>query len=94
VNLQIQTTQNPHTQTTTKSSNNLLGFGDIKAHVQHIIFYRGSDVRANGRSLHHFGADAARTKSHMGANTIRKKSHMGILKMQQSVTHRGMMHLH
>jgi len=34
VDLQIQTTQNPHTQATTKSSSNLQGFGDIKGYVQ------------------------------------------------------------
>jgi len=33
VDLQIQTTQNPHTQAATKSLSNLLGFRDIKAHV-------------------------------------------------------------
>jgi len=33
--LQIQTTQNPHTQAATKPSTNLHEFGDIKAHVQH-----------------------------------------------------------
>jgi len=32
--LQIQTTQNPHTQAATKSSSNLQIFGDIKANVQ------------------------------------------------------------
>jgi len=32
--LQIQTTQNPHTEAAPKSSSNLHGFGDIKAYVQ------------------------------------------------------------
>jgi len=32
--LQIQTTQNPHTQVATTPSTNLHGFGDIKVHVQ------------------------------------------------------------
>jgi len=33
--LQIQTTQNLHTQAATKPSTNLHGFGDIKAYLQH-----------------------------------------------------------
>jgi len=32
--LQIQTTQNPHTQATTKPSTIFRGFGDIKAHKE------------------------------------------------------------
>ena len=32
--LQIQTTQKPHTQTTTNPSTNFHGFGDIKAYLQ------------------------------------------------------------
>jgi len=37
--LQIQTTQNPHTQAAAKPSTNLHGFGDIKAYVQHLMLY-------------------------------------------------------
>jgi len=36
--LQIQTTQNPHTQAATNPSTNLHGFGDIKAYLQQIRF--------------------------------------------------------
>jgi len=38
--LQIQTTQNPHTQATTKPSTNLHGFGDIKTLVQDEVLYK------------------------------------------------------
>jgi len=34
VDLQIQTTHNPHTQAAARPSTNLHGFGDIKAYLQ------------------------------------------------------------
>ena len=37
MDLQIQTTQNPHTQATTSLSTNVHGFGDIKAYLQHHV---------------------------------------------------------
>jgi len=38
--LQIQTTQNPHTQAATKSSSNLHRFGDINVYVQQSMHIR------------------------------------------------------
>ena len=40
MDLQIQTTQNPHTKATARPSTNLHGFGDIKALVQHWLHLR------------------------------------------------------
>jgi len=40
--LQIETTQNPHTQAVSKPSTNPHGFGDIKAYLQqHSIYQLG-----------------------------------------------------
>jgi len=44
VDLQIQTTQNPHTQAATRPSSNPHKFGDIKALVQQIVKNNGGMV--------------------------------------------------